>query len=168
MAYATASTGTAAAAAAEPAYCRGSWSGGAAAGSGGAAARGAWSADAVAAVAALRAQGGAPFERRNERRVRYEVWATLVTEGQPYDGTPPRVIYTRDAEPRAVGFVTSEPIDAGSRATFHVTGPDGRPLALTCHVRRCRAFRPGWYEGVLLLADAEPAFVGKRLAKAWQ
>jgi len=135
-------------------------------GVGGAAGRTAWPAEAAAAVAALRAQTGALFERRSEHRHRYEVWATLVTDGQPYDGTTPHTIYTRDAEPRAVGFVTSEPIVPGSRATFHVTGPDGRPMVLTCHVRRCRAFRPGWYEGVLLLADEVMAFAPEPFEKA--
>jgi hypothetical protein len=136
--------------------------GGCACGAGGDARRG-WPAEATGAVAAARTAPAARFDRRREARVRYEARAVLVPDGH-LPGLAGPTLYVRDAEPRAVGFVATEPLVPGARFVLHVPSPDGSiHMELPCHVGRCRALDSGWYEGVLLLCDEQPAFAEERL-----
>jgi len=93
-----------------------------------------------------RAGGDLHDNRRAVRRQRYRILATLRLFSDQL-GTPEWVLYTRDANPRGLGFITPHRLPLGYGGTITLAGPDGRPRSAQCTILRCREAAPGWYEG---------------------
>jgi len=68
----------------------------------------------------------------------------------------PRVIYTRDAHARGLGFITPHRLPLGYGGFVEFTGPDGRTRKLQCTLHRCRETAPGWFEGSLHFNREQP------------
>jgi hypothetical protein len=82
------------------------------------------------------------MERRKTPHTRYNVRATLELS----HGGGNIIIYSRDLNPYAVGFMTNVPLALGKRGTLHIYGPGNVPCRVECDVYRCREFIPGWFE----------------------
>jgi CheY-like chemotaxis protein len=65
------------------------------------------------------------------------------------DGAPQRLVYTRDAGARGLGFVTGERLTTGYGGSLWLRLPDGRTRAFGCTVLRCTPLPCGWYEGAV-------------------
>ncbi len=88
-------------------------------------------------------------ERRQQRRNAYRVKATL----RMFADAPAarsRVLYTRDASHRGVGFITRERLPLGYGGMLRLPSPkSSKSLNIACTLCRCRMAAPGWYEGAL-------------------
>ncbi len=87
-------------------------------------------------------------ERRKMPRMPYRVKAVLhlFTDGS---NAEPKVLYTRDADRRSVGFVTRHRLPLGYGGTVELETPNGKILHVSCTLQRCRKAAPDWYEGSL-------------------
>jgi hypothetical protein len=97
-------------------------------------------------------------DRRHLTRLPYRVVGELRLYSDP-DG-PPAIIYTRDVDPRGLGFLTRERLPLGYGGTLTLSDPDGRPLSIGCSIYRCREAVPGWYEGALYFNRQQSRFTG--------
>lgn len=63
----------------------------------------------------------------------------------------PRVLFTRDIEPRALGFISPERLPLGYGGQIVLPDPAGGadPLRLEITLTRCRVCPGGWFEGAL-------------------
>jgi hypothetical protein len=88
-------------------------------------------------------------ERRLRRRTAYRVKATL----RMFADAPAarsRVLYTRDADQRGIGFITRERLPLGYGGMLRLASPrTSKSLNIACTLCRCRMAAPGWYEGAL-------------------
>ena len=102
-----------------------------------------------AAAQGARAVGEVKPERRgDDDRVPLHVGGRLrLFADDP--GAPPRMIYTRDVVPRAVGFVAPERLPLGYGGTLTLAGPAGDEVRLRVTVTRSRSAAGGWFEGAL-------------------
>jgi hypothetical protein len=64
-------------------------------------------------------------------------------------GTPPWLLYTRDASPRGLGFITPHQLSLGHGGWVEIPDHDGQRRAIHCTLFRCREAVQGWYEGAL-------------------
>jgi len=88
-------------------------------------------------------------ERRQRRRSAYQVTATLRMFGDA-PAARTRVLYTRDANQRGIGFITRERLPLGYGGMVRLPGPKtSKTLNIACTLYRCRMAAPGWYEGAL-------------------
>ena len=96
-----------------------------------------------------------PDERRALVRIPHRVQGRLrLFSDTPH--VPPRVIYTRDAHARGLGFITPHRLPLGHGGFVEFPGPDGRPRRLQCTLHRCREAAPGWYEGAVCFNREQP------------
>lgn len=98
------------------------------------------------------------FERRRGpyRRRRFEVPALLRLWA---DGdAEPWFLYTRNAEPRGLGFITPDRLPLGYGGSLALIGPDGRALRIDITLVRCRACSGGWYEGAMTFVRPQHVF----------
>jgi hypothetical protein len=87
-------------------------------------------------------------ERRALGRFPYRVRAELrLFRDRP--GSPPWMIYVRDADPRGIGFVSPHRLPLGYGGYVELVAPTGRPLSVPCTLFRCREVVPGWYDGAM-------------------
>src|SRR5262245_43125689 len=87
-------------------------------------------------------------ETRAQSRLAYRVRAELrLFADEPQ--ADPWVIYTRDADPRGVGFITPHRLPLGYGGSVELLTPGGRKQRIACTLYRCREVSPGWYEGCL-------------------
>ena len=94
-------------------------------------------------------------ERRDQPRLDLRVKGRLrLFSDGPQGG--PRVIYTRDAHPRGLGFITPHRLPLGHGGFAEFTGPDGRPRRIQCTLHRCRETAPGWFEGSVHFNREQP------------
>ena len=105
----------------------------------------AWPAEASDAMASLENVFPPPVERRKLPRTPHHARATLVLTDVT-GRTADRTVYLRDLGRWAAGFIADADLLTNLKATLHLTAPDGATRAVPCRVRRCRAFRPGWFE----------------------
>jgi hypothetical protein len=123
-----------------------------------------WPQDAGMVLTALETAGWKD-ERRQHRRTAYRVRATL----RMFADAPAaraRVLYTRDADHRGVGFITRERLPLGYGGMLRLPSPKtSKTSNIACTLIRCRMAAPGWYEGALqfnrdqtefLIDEAEP------------
>ena len=113
-------------------------------------------------VTALNAAFPPERERRQLPRLKYQVVATL----EPVTVGPQEVrVVTRDADARGTGFVSSGPMDEGSRAVLHLPSPDGdaEPQRIECRVRRSREIGNGLFEGSVEFVGEQPQFSDTRI-----
>jgi PilZ domain-containing protein len=115
-------------------------------------------------VTALNAAFPAQNERRQVPRLKYQVVATL----EPVAVGPDDVrVVTRDADSKGTGFVSSGPMEEGSRAVLHLPAPEGQPDAepqrIECRVRRSREIGNGLFEGSVEFVGEQPQFSDTRI-----
>lgn len=99
----------------------------------------------------LSAMEAAPNPQKPERRtdrVAYRVRATMRLFADAPD-TEPWVLYTRDVDPRGLGFITPHRLPLGYGGWVELLTPRGRNSRIACTLYRCRQVIPGWYEGAL-------------------
>jgi hypothetical protein len=101
------------------------------------------------------AAAAARDERRALPRLPYRVRGRLRLFSDGPHSTP-RVIYTRDAHARGLGFITPHRLPLGYGGFVEFTGPDGRPRRIQCTLHRCREAAPGWYEGAVCFNREQP------------
>lgn len=108
----------------------------------------AWPLEAGMVMTALEA-GAWKEERREQSRIGFRAKALLwLFADSP--GGPARVLYTRDANQRGIGFVTRERLPLGYGGIVRMRSPKSQKiLAVPCTLYRCRMAAPGWYEGAL-------------------
>jgi len=70
-------------------------------------------------------------DRRSGVRSEYHALAKLRLFSDP-EGTGPRTLYTRDVNPRGLGFVTNSRLPLGYGGVIEFHGPRGEPLAIHC------------------------------------
>jgi len=87
-------------------------------------------------------------ERRAGGRISYHVRAELHLFRDP-PGSPPWLLYVRDADPRGLGFISTHRLPLGYGGYVELVAPTGRPLSIPCTLFRCREAVPGWYEGAM-------------------
>ena len=96
-------------------------------------------------------------ERREVERAPYRAEAVLrLFSDQP--DTPPWSLYTRNANQRGLGFITSHRLPLGYGGILEVYTPTGRLRKIHCTLVRCRQAAPGWYEGCLHFIREQPEF----------
>jgi hypothetical protein len=103
-----------------------------------------------ALLGSLQTQAYCPSERRRGgARWRYEVEATLWyrDEEKQVRQTP---VYTRDASARGIAFLAQLNFRVGQSIILELPSKSGLPQKFQGHIRRCRQFRDGWFEGVVL------------------
>ena len=61
----------------------------------------------------------------------------------------PWVLYARDCNPKALGFITRHRLPLGYGGRLAVRGPLGQTIRAECTVHRCRETVSGWFEGCL-------------------
>ena len=93
----------------------------------------------------------AAYVERNRRgataRRRYNVQAILWfkdANNQPQQTT----VYTRDATAHGVAFLTQQILKQGQSVVLEIPTA-GSAQRFQGHIRRCRQFENGWFEGVL-------------------
>jgi len=74
------------------------------------------------------------------------------------EGAPPWTLYTRDASPHGLGFLTRHRMPLGYRALLTARSPQGQTLSIECTLQRCRETLFGWFEGSVQFSTPQPAF----------
>ena len=97
------------------------------------------------------------LERRCVARAEYRVKAMLKLFSD-VAGTPPWTLYTRDANARGLGFISTHRLPLGYGGVLDIMAPDGQTRAIPCTLLRCREAAPGWYEGALYFNRAQMEF----------
>jgi hypothetical protein len=92
--------------------------------------------------------------RRHLRRQPYRsvVHLRLFSDSVP---SRPWVLYARDANRKALGFITRHRLPLGYGGTLAVRGPLGQTVHADCTVHRCRETVSGWFEGCLTFNRAQ-------------
>jgi hypothetical protein len=108
-----------------------------------------WPQEAGMVLTALEA-GGWKDDRRRHPRTAYRVKAMLWLFADA-PGAPARILYTRDADHRGIGFVTRDRLPLGYGGILRLVSPHNpsKVLSISCTLYRCRLAAPGWYEGAL-------------------
>lgn len=101
-----------------------------------------------------------PHDRRAVPRHSYRVrgWLRLFSDGRDGDARP---VYTRDANPRGVGFITPHRLPLGYGGTLELPHPDGGTAVVHCTILRCREASPGWFEGSVYFNREQSALFEK-------
>jgi hypothetical protein len=107
-------------------------------------------------------------DRRRLPRARYEVTATLSTEGEE---ATEFVLYTRDVNSTGSGFIA--PVDmfsvgaaTNAPVTIAIPTPDGQVRHVRCQVQRAREIGEGWVEGYVSFNEPASVFSSKRINAA--
>jgi len=97
-------------------------------------------------------------QRRVRVRLRYRVRAELrLFSDAPH--TPGWTLYTRDVEPRSLGFVTRHRLPLGYGGQVELPDPSGQSVLIPCTLLRCRSTAPGWYEGAVYFNREQEVFL---------
>ncbi|HEY1922876.1 MAG TPA: hypothetical protein VGG44_08915 [Tepidisphaeraceae bacterium] len=91
-----------------------------------------------------------PDDRRRQVRNAFRVRASLKLFTDCSD-EPARVLYTRDANHRGIGFVTRTRLPLGYGGIIEIPSlrNPAKILTIQCTLSRCRLAAAGWYEGAL-------------------
>lgn len=96
-------------------------------------------------------------ERRDVQRIPYRVRATLrLFSDTP--GTGPWTVYTRDVDPRGLGFLSPHRLPLGYGGWIELPSPAGRVLKVHCTLFRCRETVKGWYDCALYFNREQHVF----------
>jgi hypothetical protein len=102
----------------------------------------------LSAMEAVARPADTEHDSRQSRRLPYRVRAELkLFADDPQD--VPWVLYTRDIDPRGLGFITPHRLPLGYGGWVELLTPKGRKTRVGCTLYRCRQVVPGWYEGAL-------------------
>lgn len=99
----------------------------------------------------------AELDRRYRHRMPYHVRGELRLYSDP-PGAPAWAVYSRDVDPRGMGFITPHRLPLGYGGIIELFAPAGRKLQVPCTLFRCRQSVEGWYEGALYFNREQPAF----------
>lgn len=116
-----------------------------------------WPAEVDLILSAMEAAKGDVPDRRLEQRLSYRVRAMLRLFSDP-PGQPPWTLYTRDADTRGLGFITTHRLPLGYGGTVQLLTPAGQLAKIPCTLFRCREAVPGWFEGALYFNREQPDF----------
>lgn len=113
----------------------------------------------VALVMSALEAGAAQESNRRSGAPRYRYRAQAILRLFSDDqATPPWLLYTRDINPRSLGFVTAHRLPLGYGGVIELPGPDGAPMSIHCTLLRCREAAPGWFEGGVYFNREQPNF----------
>ena len=116
-----------------------------------------WPVEIDLVLSALDAGNAFDPDRRAMARMLYRVRAELrLFSDAPEKG--PWVLYTRDADPRGLGFITRHRLPLGYGGWIELRTPSGHKLRAHCTLFRCRQMASGWYEGSLSFNAQQKAF----------
>jgi hypothetical protein len=87
-------------------------------------------------------------EKRAAQRLPHHVKAELILYADG-DGASPWTLYTRDVDPRGLGFISPERLPLGYGGWVELCCPKGNKVRVACTLYRCREVVSGWYEGAL-------------------
>lgn len=99
-------------------------------------------------ISALEAAQPVVEGRRKAERASYRVRGRLRLFSDTPD-TAPWLLFTRDVNPRGMGFLCSHRLPLGYGGLLEIPDPEGRPLRIHCTLLRCRQVAPGWHEGAV-------------------
>ncbi len=107
-----------------------------------------WPVEVNLILSALEAAPGMEFDLRREQRLPYRVRAEmrLFADDQ---SLPLWTLYSRDIDPRGMGFITPHRLPLGYGGWVELLTPRGRKTRIDCTIFRCRLVSQGWYEGAL-------------------
>ena len=108
-----------------------------------------WHPQAEMVLSALEAANPSGDRRRQARRA-FRVRASLKLFTDCSD-EPARILYTRDANHRGIGFVTRARLPLGYGGVLELPSlrTPGKIVTVQCTLSRCRLAAAGWYEGAL-------------------
>ncbi len=107
-----------------------------------------WPPEVELILSAMDAAPAPAQDTRRTRRMSYRVRADLKLFSDARDAAP-WTLYTRDVDPRGLGFITPHRLPLGYGGWVEVPMPNGRSTRVACTLYRCRQAVPGWYEGAL-------------------
>lgn len=116
-----------------------------------------WTPEIDMILSALDAAWTDPGERRSTSRLRYRV-PVLLRLYSDLDDTPGWVLYTRDADPRGIGFITRQRLPLGYGGKIDLVTPDGLHAEIPCTILRCRPCVNDWFEGAIAFNRPQAAF----------
>ena len=99
----------------------------------------------------------APERREGSGRTAYRVRASLRLFSDPSNAEPWR-LYTRDIDPRGLGFLSPQRLPLGYGGFVELFSPRGTRMKIQCTLFRCRVVVAGWYEGALYFNRPQFAF----------
>jgi hypothetical protein len=108
----------------------------------------AWTPEIDMLLSSLDAGWGDPAERRAAPRQPYRTAALLRLFSDTAD-SPRLLVFTRDVDPRGLGFITQHRLPLGFSGRVELQSPQGGPIDVGCTVYRCRPFTSEWFEGSL-------------------
>jgi hypothetical protein len=111
-----------------------------------------WPAEAKEMISILDDAFSPMSDRRQARRVRYRVRATM------HVGEERETAYTRDINRWNLGLICQRPLEVGHAVELELHDPQGQETRVPCVVRRCRQLKAGWYEACLHFVREEPRF----------
>jgi hypothetical protein len=101
---------------------------------------------------------GAPrVDVREQPRNAYRVAARFRLFGDEEAGVDD-TLYTRDVDPRGVGFVTRRRLPLGYGGRLEIVTAAGEAMTIPATILRCRECAPGWYEGALAFNRPQHVF----------
>ncbi|HEX8913312.1 MAG TPA: hypothetical protein VF796_13205 [Humisphaera sp.] len=106
-----------------------------------------WPREAFVVSTALDAAHGKVADRRASARRLFRVTAKLQLFRDVLTGSDGITLYTRNADPRGIGFICQAPLPVGAGGWAEIPAADGTTVRVACTVTRCRTASPGWYEG---------------------
>jgi hypothetical protein len=109
-------------------------------------------------LSAMEAARHAKRDRRYLTRLPYRVRAELKLFSDPAEAEP-YTLYTRDVDPRGMGFITNARLPLGYGGCVELFAPDGSRMRIHCSVYRCREAARGWYEGALYFNREQSDFL---------
>lgn len=74
------------------------------------------------------------------------------------EGTKPWKLFLRDADPRAIGFVTPDRLPLGYGGRLQLVLPDGGRVDAEVTIVRCRTCYGGWFEGAAYFHTPQNVF----------
>jgi hypothetical protein len=107
-----------------------------------------WSPEVDLVLSALEAGSVAADERRRAQRMSYRVKAELQLFSDS-SGAEPWVLFTRDVNPKGLGFITRHRLPLGYGGKIRLPSPTGQMMTIHCTLYRCREAAQGWFEGAL-------------------
>jgi hypothetical protein len=107
-----------------------------------------WPPEVTMILSAMEATAKPASDGRAYQRLAYRVRAELKLFADTLDQAP-YVLYTRDVDPRGLGFITPHRLPLGYGGWVELLTPRGRKSRIACTLYRCRQVVPGWYEGAL-------------------
>lgn len=116
-----------------------------------------WPSEVDLIISAMDAARTGKGDRRLLARLPYRVRAELELYSAGVDD-PPIVLYTRDVDPRGIGFITATRLPLGYGGQVRVFAPDGTTPVIACTITRCREAAPGWFEGAIYFNRSQPRF----------